>query len=253
MSALRPRLALMQPYFFPYSGYFSLIAAVDAFVVFDTAQYIRRGWCNRNRILQQGGGWTYITVPVAKHDRDTPIRGVLVSENEDWRGVARNQLRVYRKAPHYGPVIELFDHVVAPRGLSIGALALRSVEAVCEYVGLPFPVRPFPTVDAGAVEGPGDWGRVVALHEGYPVYLNAPGGREIYAADRYAAAGLTLGFVDPRLEPYPQGRLPFEKGLSILDVLMFVSPEDARARISTYGIDWPEPRPAEPATLTASC
>lgn len=240
MTADRRRLALMQPYLFPYPGYFSLIAAVDAFVVFDTAQYIRRGWCNRNRILKDGGGWQYFTVPVAKHDRDTPIRGVMVSENEDWRGAIRNQLRVYRKAPYVGRVLDLFEEVVAPRDLSIGELAVRSLRAVCAYVDLPFPARGFPEgLDTTAVTEPGDWGRAVALHEGFSVYLNAPGGREIYFADGYAAAGLALGFVDPHLAPYAQGREAFEPALSVLDLLMFVAPEEARARIGSFAVDWP--------------
>lgn len=241
MTSDRPRLALMQPYLFPYPGYFSLIAAVDAFVVFDTAQYIRRGWCNRNRVLKEGGGWQHFTVPVAKHDRDTPIRGVLVSENEDWRGAVRNQLRVYRKAPRYEAVLALFDEVVAPRDLSIGELATRSLRAVCVHVGLPFPERAFPAdLDASAIHAPGDWGAAVALREGFPAYLNAPGGREIYSPERYAEAGLALGFVDPQLAPYPQGRA-FEPGLSVLDLLMFVDPAEARARIESFTIDWPEP------------
>lgn len=57
---------MMQPYFFPYLGYYALIQKTDTWVVFDDCQYIRHGWVNRNRILHPNNSWQYITVPIAK-------------------------------------------------------------------------------------------------------------------------------------------------------------------------------------------
>ncbi|MBN2466493.1 WbqC family protein, partial [candidate division WOR-3 bacterium] len=87
----------MQPYFFPYLGYFDLIYRTDRWVVFDTAQYIRHGWVNRNRILHPSSGWQYITAPLRQHHRDTPISGVLVKEGRDWRDRVCGQLVHYKK------------------------------------------------------------------------------------------------------------------------------------------------------------
>ena len=70
------KIAIMQPYFFPYIGYWKLIHAVDRFVTFDDAQYIRHGWVNRNRILKPGGGWQYIVVPLTKHSLTESIKNV---------------------------------------------------------------------------------------------------------------------------------------------------------------------------------
>jgi WbqC-like protein family len=243
------RLALMQPYLFPYVGYFSLIAAVDGFVVFDTAQYIRRGWCNRNRILKPGGGWQYFTVPVARHERSDAIRAVRVAEQEDWRGQIRNQLSVYRKAPYYRQGMDLFEAVAAPHDLTIGELATRSLRETCAFIGVPFPELPFPAdLQVSRVEAPGDWGREVALRYGAHAYLNAPGGREIYFPDRYAEAGLALGFVDPAPPPYPQLGQPFEPALSVLDLVMCLPPEEVRSRVLAFAVDWPgtSPRPTAP-------
>ncbi|MFN8710728.1 MAG: WbqC family protein, partial [Planctomyces sp.] len=73
------RLGMMQPYFFPYVGYFSLIHATDHWVVFDSAQYIRRGWVNRNRILSTGESpWKYIRIPVQHSDMETRISEILI-------------------------------------------------------------------------------------------------------------------------------------------------------------------------------
>ena len=75
----------MQPYFFPYIGYFSLINYVDKLVVFDTAQYIKQGWMNRNRILQPNKAWQYIIVPVKKHKHDTAIKDIKIVSGDKWK------------------------------------------------------------------------------------------------------------------------------------------------------------------------
>ncbi len=59
------KLAIMQPYFFPYIGYFQLINTVDEFVVYDNIEFTKKGWINRNRILVNGKD-EYITLPIKK-------------------------------------------------------------------------------------------------------------------------------------------------------------------------------------------
>ena len=91
------KIAIMQPYLFPYIGYFSLIKNTDHFVFFDTPQYIRKGWINRNRILGTKGKDIYFTVPVEKCPRETPIKDVKISYNEDWQEKWMGQLTIYKK------------------------------------------------------------------------------------------------------------------------------------------------------------
>ena len=78
------KVGIMQPYFFPYLGYFDLINRVDKWIVFDTPQYIRHGWVNRNRILHPHQGWQYIVVPLKKHDRDTSINQIETADPTEW-------------------------------------------------------------------------------------------------------------------------------------------------------------------------
>lgn len=78
------KLGIMQPYFLPYLGYFSLIKNTDYFIIFDTPQYIRRGWVNRNRILDAKGNPCYITVPVVAADRNTSIMDTEINYQEKW-------------------------------------------------------------------------------------------------------------------------------------------------------------------------
>ncbi len=79
------RLAVMQPYFFPYLGYFALIKKSDHFVIFDTPQFIRHGWIERNRILKPVEGWQYIKVPLVKHSRETAIKDIVIRNSENWK------------------------------------------------------------------------------------------------------------------------------------------------------------------------
>jgi hypothetical protein len=91
------KIGIMQPYFFPYPGYFSLIAQCDKWVVFDIPQYIRHGWVNRNRILHPKDGWQYIVVPVKKHSRNTAICDIHISGNTNWSERILHQTGHYKK------------------------------------------------------------------------------------------------------------------------------------------------------------
>ena len=99
------KVALMQPYFFPYIGYFQLIRAVDEFVIFDKAQYIRRGWINRNRILNAQKESVYINIPVHKAPIETQIKDIVINNNINWKENIFRQLNYYCKAPNYDFVI----------------------------------------------------------------------------------------------------------------------------------------------------
>lgn len=104
------KLAIMQPYFFPYIGYFSLIKHTDEFILFDTAQYIRHGWIDRNRILKQTNDWQYINVPLTKHSLETKIKDVKINNQENWKEKIFKQLLHYKKkSPFYNETINVLS------------------------------------------------------------------------------------------------------------------------------------------------
>lgn len=93
-------VAIMQPYFFPYIGYFQLIQAADRFFVCDEVQYIRHGWINRNRIYSKGPeAFSYIIMPVKKHAHTAPINIVQCIDGNEWKRTILKQAAVYKKAP----------------------------------------------------------------------------------------------------------------------------------------------------------
>lgn len=103
----------MQPYFFPYLGYFALIRHSDFFVAFDPAQYIRKGWINRNRVLKLREGWQYITAPIQGGNRKALIKNALVTEGNAGKVQILRQIEHYKKrSPYYTEVRSLLEHLL---------------------------------------------------------------------------------------------------------------------------------------------
>ena len=104
------KVAIMQPYFFPYIGYFQLIKHSDLFVLFDDVQYIRHGWVNRNRILKPDKDWQYIIAPLQNHQQSTLIKDIKVQDGDDWKIKIIRQIEHYKKrSPFYKETIQIID------------------------------------------------------------------------------------------------------------------------------------------------
>ncbi|UCD38554.1 MAG: WbqC family protein, partial [Fidelibacterota bacterium] len=169
------KLAIMQPYFFPYPGYFDLIRQIDRWIVFDTAQYIRHGWVNRNRILHPESGWQYVIVPLKKHQRDTAIEQIEISTGEDWKGKILRQLEHYRKkAPHYPETVSLVESALNSTEQRLSRLNALVLQAICQVLGINFQYDFFSemSVEAGPIEGPGDWALQIAAGVQATEYIN---------------------------------------------------------------------------------
>ena len=133
------KLGIMQPYFFPYLGYFDLINYSNRWIIFDTVQYIRHGWINRNRILKPGEDWQYISVPLVKHQREILIKDVEISANRDWKTRVPAQLQHYKKkAPYFFKTYQLVEECLAVEERSISRLNTAILEKVCHHLGILF-------------------------------------------------------------------------------------------------------------------
>ena len=220
------RLAIMQPYFFPYAGHFSLIAACDEWVVFDICQYAKRSWMNRNRVLHPNGGWQWATVPLAQ--ASTTMRTDAARVLEPGRTCERllGQLSHYRAAPHYEAVRGLVRAAFGGAGPSLVSLNVRALELVCGYIGLPFRYRVASQLDLvlPAEPGAGGWAPAICAGLGATGYVNPIGGRDLFDVRDFERCGVELGFLAARPFAYRTGRVGFEPGLSILDVLMWNEP-----------------------------
>ena len=154
------KLGIMQPYFFPYVGYFSLIEYSDKFIFFDTPQYIKHGWVNRNRVLSQNGDPTYIVVPIQKTAQETAINDIYIDYSQKWREKIYGQLTVYKKkAPFYKDTIEFIHDILDTDHEKLSDLDFVSTIKVCERIGIKceFEVFSQMNLEIEEVNAPDEW------------------------------------------------------------------------------------------------
>ena len=231
------KLGIMQPYFFPYIGYFQLIHAVDKYIFFDTTQYEKKGrWMNRNRIINIKEGSTYITVPVVNAPLGTVLKDTKINNTKDWREQILAQLDVYRKrALYFKEIMNLVKDVFSYDGDSLSWLNINSIVAVFRYLGMSFDYDVFSEMDVDVPKCKKDeWALHITKTLGYAEYVNLPGGKAFYCRVKFGEHGIELRFVEPSHRQYEQKIGRFEAGLSIIDVLMFNSPESVREMLNEY-------------------
>jgi hypothetical protein len=222
------KLAIMQPYFFPYIGYFSLIMKSDDFIIFDTPQFMRKGWVERNRIGKLTGGSVYVKVPLNKADLNTNIKDMTIDDSTDWRAKIISQLDIYKKrAPFYNDVVSVVKDVLESETSSIVHLNKVALEKVCGYIGLDKKFSIFSEMDLEieSPKAPDEWALNICKALGVKSYVNAAGGESFFDTKKYSNNDIRLCFIDQPVEEYKQFDDEFEPGLSIIDVMMFNSPE----------------------------
>ncbi|MCA9061498.1 MAG: WbqC family protein [Planctomycetaceae bacterium] len=232
------RLGVMQPYFFPYLGYFQLMAAVDQWVVFDTSQYTRRTWINRNRILANGGDpWKYVRIPVARHVRTSPISEIRIAGHADWKSDLLNDLDYYqiRHAPFRSETLDFLNHAIDSSSDRLVEILVHSLKITCQVLGIEhhqFLLASEIGVRGMQVQHSGQWALEVSRLLGAAEYVNPAGGRDLFVPSEFSGAGIKLKFLEPQLDEYQQQTNCFVPGLSILDALMWLGIAEVRRLVS---------------------
>lgn len=232
------RLAIMQPYLFPYIGYFQLIRSSDQFVFLDDVSYRKGGFVNRNRIMGANGP-EWFTVPLRDISSHRSIRDHITAVRKD--KLIRRLEQTYARAPYRKEVSEIVASTLEHDPCSIAVMAEESVRAVCDYVGLSIESARSSEILS---DRPGGSDGVIALCErqGAAEYLNLPGGRNLYEPGDFESASLGLSFLEVELTPYSQGGETFEPGLSVIDVLMWNSSAEFREMVERGEIETVVPR-----------
>lgn len=218
------KIAVMQPYFFPYMGYFELMKEVDIFVLFSEVQYIRRGWVNRNRIKSRHKEFQFLTVPVEHTNRESPIDSIAIHEGNWHRRHLSTLQSVYPQCKTH-PVFQEYSQ--CPEALLHPMLA-RTLENVKNYMGIESELadsRTFPKVPRG-LPTPADRIIDLCLQLGASEYINLPGGTSLYSPEVFDDFGIKLTFLQPQCT----------NKLSVLDCLFnaaFSEPSIAEESVST--------------------
>ena len=235
-------VAIMQPYTFPYIGYFQLLSAAKYFVFYDDVNYIRRGWINRNRILQNGRPLLF-SIPMLQPSQNKLILESRCHVTAAWKDRFFKTLAYsYGHCANFSVLANLISDVLQCGEHGIDRLSILSIHAVCSYLGLSFDScrssESFAsTLKLGRVD------RLCQITKSFHSchYLNLPGGSQIYCQREFAEHNVSLNFMYPSLSHYnqfPKNKKlgSFTAGLSIIDALMHCSKPQLLELLGGYKI-----------------
>lgn len=227
------RGAIMQPYFFPYIGYYQLAYEVEKFVFLDDVSFIKQGYINRNSILLDMQAHRF-SLPVREASSFRSINEhEYVPNHEKFLKLLR---QAYSRAPYFRDAMPLVEQVLQSGDHSVSRTNAASITSVFDYLGIK---RTF-TFSSDVELPPGAKGqdRVLALcgDQGIDRYRNSIGGRQLYSHDAFASKGIELKFIQSRSAEYPQSSSGFVKNLSIIDALMNVNKSDLKVMLCQYDL-----------------
>ena len=229
-------IGIMQPYIFPYMGYFQLINSVDKFVIYDDVAFIKQGWINRNKILLNDKEFLF-TIPIANVSSFVTIAQTQINlklydfwKNKFYRTIAQG----YKKAPHFSTVMDLIVSVLDECPVSINELAIKSLLGVSKYLEIKTIFELSATTYSNDHLKAQDRVIDICKKEKANGYINSIGGHFLYSKKLFEENGINLKFIKSRNHTYPQFSDNFIFDLSIIDVLMFNTPYEIAVLLDQY-------------------
>jgi len=232
------RIAIMQPYLFPYFPYFQLIASVDRFVLLDTVQHIRRGWMNRNRI-RLGAAERMITFPLKGAPQATEISEMIFARNieKSIRQIRGTLTHAYGGSPQRNAMYEIVDETLRQMkpGVPFVDVAEASLALVAVRLQMGTPIQRASRI--GIAKGKGaSYILDICKAMGATEYFNSIGGEMLYEPGEFSRAGVRLRFLRTRVGPYDQTAPGFIPNLSILDLLANLDTHELVGRLTQYDL-----------------
>ncbi len=214
------KIAIMQPYFFPYIGYFQLIKSVDRFIVYDNIKYTKKGWINRNRMLQNGKDVTF-SVPLKKGSDSLNICQREMADNFNRIKLLNRITGTYHNAPYFESTFPLIESILQYDETNLFEFIHNSLVCTCKYLGIDTDICISSTVNIDHTLKGTD--KVLALCTSFDAhtYINPIGGLELYSKESFREQGIKLNFIKSKPFEYEQFGQEFVPWLSIIDVLMF--------------------------------
>ena len=225
------RVAIMQPYFFPYLGYYQLIQSCDVFVLYDDVKYTKKGWISRNRI-QQNGRVVNVSLQL-KNDRDDCLIGERsLALDFDRAKLFRKVAGAYSGAAFWDESKSVLNAIIGNKEENLFGYLNNSIEKLLEFLEIPKTILISSQLIDKSLSGTD---RVIAICKelGADEYINPIGGVDLYSPNIFKDNGLGLGFISSKLSPYSQSDVEFIPGLSIIDLMVNVGIEELRHRIKS--------------------
>lgn len=230
------KAAIMQPYIFPYFGYYQLINAVDKFIVYDDVNFIKQGWINRNNIMVNNSSYLF-TVPLENQSSFSKINEINVHDklyhiwlNKFLKTVNQN----YSKAPFFKEVYPLLAAVFRFDENNISSMSLKSLKIVSQYLGFSTKFEESSSKYNNQTLTSQERVLDICLIENADHYINLVGGLDLYSKKDFLEKGIILSFIKSQKVEYKQFNDKFLPNLSIIDMLMFNDVETIRGLLNNY-------------------
>lgn len=227
------KLGIMQPYFFPYLGYWQLINAVDKYVVYDDVAYIKGGWINRNNILVNGMS-SLITLPLEKSSSLKKINEINIINNDNVKNKLLKTVQMtYKKAPFFDTVMPMISDLLFNNS-NIAMLNYKTILKVKEFLNMDTEIILSSELQKNNSLKSQDKVIYICKELYADNYINAIGGQELYSKEEFAKHNIKLNFIKMNEIEYKQFSNDFVPNLSIIDVLMFNSPEQIKEMLDDF-------------------
>jgi hypothetical protein len=226
----------MQPYFLPYIGYWQLINAVDTFVILDDVNYINKGWINRNNILVNEQAKLF-TIPLTDASQNKKINEISISDDSKWSASLLKTIEYnYKKAPFYNQIFPLIEESVLFSDKNLSAFIYNSIKIVCNYLNIETQIIPSSSVYSNSELKSSARILDICIKANADEYINPIGGTELYQKEAFLGKGINLHFLKTSEIRYSQFSDTFIPWLSILDVMMFNSPDEIKSILEKHSL-----------------
>lgn len=224
----------MQPYIFPYIGYFQLINAVDKFVIYDDVNFINKGWINRNRILNNGKD-SLFSIPLKEASQNKLINEIEVNWDTNWKSKFLKTLeQCYKKAPYYQEIFTIIEQTLYVDNEPISKVIENNLRLICHYLDIKTEIISSSAIYQNTHLKAQERILDICLQEKATQYINPIGGLELYDKDIFEANGIVMNFIKSNPIEYPQFKNDFVPWLSMIDVMMFNSIEKINEYLNKY-------------------
>ncbi|MCT7584001.1 WbqC family protein [Aliarcobacter butzleri] len=224
-------LAIMQPYLFPYIGYWQLINAVDTFVIYDDVNFIKQGYINRNSILSNGKSQQF-TLELIGASSNKLIKEIEIGNNVN--KILKTIKQSYIKAPPFENVIILLEEILTNKEKNLAKFIGYSLERICEYLEVDTKFVYSSNIKKDNTLKAQDKILEMCNILKADKYINAIGGQELYNKEIFKENGIELNFLKTELVEYKQFKNDFVPYLSIIDILMFNSKDEIKNMLNRY-------------------
>jgi hypothetical protein len=229
--------AIMQPYIFPYIGYFNLINSSDNFIFLDNVNYIKKGWINKNRILSNNNIMSF-TISLAQSSQNKLINEIKVYEYEKFKiKFIKTLQQSYSKSKNYKKIINLINEIFEYKPNTISDLCIYSTNSILNYLGIN--TKTFiASVDFKNIEKKDINNYFIEILKELKskTYINMIDGKDLYNKDLFIKNGISLKFLDPIIKEYDQNNNQFNGRLSIIDLLMNIEYEEIKIYLDSYNL-----------------